>query len=265
MRILAFLLFASTVFAQPKPHIELAFSIGDETKHIVLRCGIDSLATEGLDLQLGEYPIPGHPPDGFHAGWEITTDGITDLSYVDFRPYPDIAPQERFSVTYGLNVSPKFYGRGDLLIIAWEYPLPRGIDSVVMTDRAGGAIARVVFGPQRADTIRGSAVELERFLVRVYYSPARAASVALPIESGAFASGFGEIVVPLPQSPADVQLYTLTGKQFPIECTYDGALLHCQMPDQNGWYLLTIRLPDGKHTWIPLYMMEHSTFVSIRR
>lgn len=257
--VLAFAL--ATVAAQEQPHIDLSFFVGDENRSIQLRCGIDSTATDGLDLQLGEYPIPGHPPDGFHAAFEITTDNITDLSYTDVRPYPG-SPTEQFVVEYSLNVTPKFYGRGDLLIFSWEYPLPRGIDSVVVTDRLGGVLARVVFGWQRADTLRGTTAELERFLVRVYYTPSRASFVDGSSAHPALQIIGGELLVPLPTSPAAVVLTSLTGKQRTPGYSYDGRYLHCPLTSlEQGLHLLTVVLLNGECIFFPILSCDHSTFV----
>ncbi len=250
-----------TVAAQDQPHIDFSFVVGDENRSIQLRCGIDSSATDGLDLQLGEYPIPGHPPDGFHAAFEITTDNITDLSYTDIRPYPD-SSAEQFVVEYSLNVTPKFYGRGELLIFAWEYPLPRGIDSVVVTDRLGGVLARVVFGWQRADTLRGTTAELERFLVRVYYTPSRASSVDESSAHRALQIVGEELLVPLPISPTAVVLTSLTGKQRIPDYSYDGRTLLCPLTSlEQGWHLLTVVLQNGERIFLPILCHDHSTFV----
>lgn len=55
MRFLALMLMVAVAqAAQQQPHLELPFLIGDENQSIALRCGIDSMATDGLDLQLGE-------------------------------------------------------------------------------------------------------------------------------------------------------------------------------------------------------------------
>lgn len=266
MRFLALMLMVAVAqAAQQQPHLELPFLIGDENQSIALRCGIDSMATDGLDLQLGEYPIPGHPPDGFHAAWEITTDDITDLSYADFRPYPDTST-EHFAVEYSLNVTPKFSGRGDLLIFAWDYPLPRGIDSVVVTDRLGGVLARIAFGPQRTDTLRGTTAELERFTVRVHYTPARASSVEVPAEHALPRLIGDELSLPLPLAPSVVAFYAVDGRAVTLPCSYDGASVRCNIRGlNNGWYVLRIVQCNGTEVHTPILVVGNSTFLPNRR
>ncbi len=242
-------LVAIALLAQEQPHIELRFTVRDErSSAITLRCGIDSTATDGIDPSLGEFPLPGHPPSGFHAAWEIVTDGIGDLSYADFRPYP-ASGGEHFYREYSLNVSPKLAGRGDLLIFRWEYPFPRGIDSVVVSDRLQGALVRFAFGPKGADTISGSYAELERFLVRVYYTPSQVLSVndTRRTHSSALLLADGTIVVPVPFLPESLIIYALDGKRYTVPFTYDGSTL-CFRADSlpHGWYVLVAISPRGE-------------------
>jgi len=244
-----FFFVAAVVLAQEQPHIELRFTVSDElSSGITLRCGIDSMATDGIDPSLGEFPLPGHPPSGFHAAWEIVTDGIGDLSYTDFRPYSDTA-SEHFYREYSLNVSPKLAGRGDLIIFRWEYPFPRGIDSVVVSDRLQGALVRFAFGPAGADTISGSYAELERFLVRVYYTPSQVLSVkdTRRIHSSAPSLADGTFLLPVPFQPASLNVYALDGKQCAVPYTYDGSTL-CIRTDAlpHGWFVLVAISPRGE-------------------
>ncbi|GIV55212.1 MAG: hypothetical protein KatS3mg039_1730 [Candidatus Kapaibacterium sp.] len=242
-------LVAVALLAQEQPHIELRFTVSDErSSGITLRCGIDSTATDGIDPSLGEFPLPGHPPSGFHAAWEIVTDGIGDLSYADFRPYPASAG-EHFYREYSLNVSPKLAGRGDLLIFRWEYPFPRGIDSVVVSDRLQGALVRFAFSPKGADTISGSFAELERFLVRVYYTPSQVLSVkdTRRIHSSALSLADGTFFLPVPFQPASLTVYALDGKQCAVPYTYDGSAF-CIRADSlpHGWYVFVAISPRGE-------------------
>ncbi|MCX7930660.1 MAG: hypothetical protein N2663_08085 [Chlorobi bacterium] len=240
--------------AAEQPHIELLFAIGDENKHITLRCGVDSNATNGLDVRLGEYPLPGHPPDGFHAAWEVTTDNITDLSYTDFRPYPDTSTAQ-FAITYNLTVSPKFSGRGDLLIVQWSSPLPRGIDSVVLTDRLGGALLRVRFDQRGSDTLTGSVVELERFHVHVYYSPSRAASVTQRNQTLQPIVANGYVLIPAldVSTIKSVEVFTLSGKRYTVEAQQDGSFLRWWIGDYPpGWYMISVASSSGSRQGIPL-------------
>ncbi|MCX8051984.1 MAG: hypothetical protein N3B17_08855 [Chlorobi bacterium] len=242
----------SDAVAQQKPHIELRFQISDELSNgIALRCGIDSAATDGLDLALGEYPLPGHPPDGFHAAWEIVTDDLSDLSYTDFRPYPDTAG-DHFAAHYDLNVSPQ-YTRGQMLIFRWMYPLPRGIDSVVVTDRLGGQLVNLRFGSNGADTIAGNYAQLERFIVRVYYTPSRVTSVTeqpfdpVPILSGR------ELYLSWHLPIRGVVVYDLSGQGRAVPYIGDGELLRCSLDGLScGWYLLVVTTPDGQRRSVPI-------------
>lgn len=245
-----FFFVAAVVLAQEQPHIELRFTVSDElSAGITLRCGIDSIATDGIDPSLGEFPLPGHPPSGFHAAWEIVTEGIGDLSYTDFRPYPDTA-SEHFFREYSLNVSPKLAGRGDMIIFRWEYPFPRGIDSVVVSDRLQGALVRFAFGPTGADTITGSYAELERFLVRVYYTPSKVLSVEdlrRTYASIILTSADGMFSLPVPFLPESLSVYTLDGKHCTVPYTYGGGTL-CIRTDAlpHGWFVLVAISPRGE-------------------
>lgn len=249
LRICLCLLLASVLLAQEQPHIELRFTVSDElSSGISLCCGIDSIATHGIDPSFGEFPLPGHPPSGFHAAWEIGTDGIGDLSYADFRPYPSAAG-EHFYREYSLNVSPKFAGRGNLLIFRWEYPFPRGIDSVVVSDRLQGALVRFAFGTAGVDTISGPYAELERFNVRVYYTPSRVLSVedTRRMHSSILSRVDEAFLLPVPFQPESLNVYTLDGKQRPVSYTYDGSTI-CIRADQLpcGWFVLVAISPRGE-------------------
>lgn len=241
------------VAAQERPRLEFSFLVSDEnTRGILLRCGIDSAATEGLDPLLGEYPMPGHPPDGFHAAWEIVTDGITDLSYTDFRPYPE-SVASHFAVDYSLNLSPKFTGRGDLLIFQWTYPLPRGIDSVIITDRLGGQLVTLRLGAKGADTISGSYVQLERFIVRVFYSPASVLSIEEQHDTPCLIVGQSPFTVSVPLPPITAMVYSLGGERIEGSYTYaDGVMTYHIKGVSCGWYLLLIYLQGGRQRVIPL-------------
>ncbi len=234
--------------AQERPHIDFRFLVSDElSAGLTLRCGIDSSATDGIDPALGEYPLPGHPPSGFHAGWEIESNGIGDLSYTDIRPYPD-STVEHFYRDYSLNISPRFAGRGDLLIFRWDYPLPKGIDSVVVMDRLQGALVHFQFGSSRTDTLRGSVAELERFLVRVYYSPARMLTMndQPRTQLHLLSSSDGEIVIPLLVQPMKVLLYTLMGKYVDVTPRVEVNTLHLPVHHlPAGWYVLVLSFLDG--------------------
>jgi len=253
----ALLFFVVTlVTAQERPHIELRFLVSDELNAgVTLRCGIDSTATDGIDPTLGEFPLPGHPPSGFHAGWEIVSNGIGDLSYTDIRPYPD-STVEHFYRDYSLNISPRFAGRGDLLIFRWDYPLPKGIDSVVVMDRLQGALVRFQFGPSRMDTLRGSNAELERFLVRVYYSPARTLTIMDQprMQLHLLSSSDGEIVIPVIGQPMKVMLYSLLGKHVEVTPCFEVDALHLPVNHlPAGWYILVLSFLDGtriKYTFV---------------
>ncbi|MCS7001019.1 MAG: hypothetical protein NZ481_09125 [Candidatus Kapabacteria bacterium] len=251
--VLWFILLTVTVFPQSRPHIELRFWIHDEQSNgIQLRCGIDSAATEGLDIALGEYPMPGHPPDGFHAAWIITSGTLTDLSYADFRPYPD-SGTESFAVDYDLTLSPKFSGRGDLLILRWQYPLPRGIDSVILIDRLGGRWVKLQFGPQGSDTIRGDAVQLERFIVRVFYTPARVLSVE-QFQKNHFVLQTGTILRILCDCmPSQVYLTSLDGRRFQLAYYHANSEISAILDGVSpGWYAVVLLCSSGEQYAVPI-------------
>lgn len=248
----AFFWMITIVAAQERTRLEFSFLVSDEnTRGILLRCGIDTAATDGLDPSLGEYPMPGHPPDGFHAAWEIVTDGITDLSYTDFRPYPD-SIIDHFVVDYSLNLSPKFTGRGDLLIFRWHYPLPRGIDSVIITDRLGGQLVTLRLGAKSADTISGTYVQLERFTVRVFYSPANVLSTEEKQDTPCLVVGQSTLVVSMPLPPQTAMVYSIRGEYIEGFYNYANGVMTYQLNGLSpGWYLLLVRLLDGGHRVMP--------------
>ncbi|MBS1536740.1 MAG: hypothetical protein JST20_03200 [Bacteroidetes bacterium] len=134
---LFFLLFSS-VEAQIPFTVELKITATDTSNNPIVKIplvlGIDTRATDSIDLNLGEQALPGHPPSGFHAGMLV----YNELSYKDYRRIP---PLKKFKIQYELNVSPKDPNRQDKpFFITWEYPLSKYIDSAQLTDRIDGSI-----------------------------------------------------------------------------------------------------------------------------
>ncbi len=157
------------VEAQPR-HIETIIAVNNENGDIAaVRFGLDSSATMGLDNGL-EFAVPGFPPQpaGLQVFLAFKDNNMGVLSYTDYRPFP-AGPV--FVDTFALVLTPSSdASRGARLSFQWAWPLDPNIDSIVVTDGLGGVIKRIKFDSREHDTLTGNAVNLEQFLVRVYYN-----------------------------------------------------------------------------------------------
>lgn len=123
----------NTANAQRK--VSLIIKVADESgSEVSMEAGVNDLATDSLDQNLGEQFIPGHPPapSAIHAAMLVEN----LLSYKNFRRIPDT---NKFSLEYTINVN-DYSERKVPFIFKWEYPLPRYIDSARIMDRLGGTI-----------------------------------------------------------------------------------------------------------------------------
>ncbi len=86
----------------------------------VLMFGLDSLATDGIDIQFGESDLPPFPPTGaFEARFNLPENGFSGTlsSYSDFRNVPSFpfTGQKEFRLAYQV-------GTGTVIKIDWNFP-----------------------------------------------------------------------------------------------------------------------------------------------
>jgi hypothetical protein len=132
--------------------------------------GFDAAATTGIDASLGEFAIPGFPPNpaGLQAALIYRDNGSAVLAYRDFRPYPSSLPS---ADTFTLMTTPASdLSRGNSLIFTWAYPLQKGIDSIIISDLFGGIVYKLKLDAREADTLGGNAMNLENFRIITYTS-----------------------------------------------------------------------------------------------
>ena len=113
-----FLLLTAFVFPQ---RVFDQITISDEDGGSkVLIFGLDSLATDGIDVQFGESDLPPFPPIGaFEARFFLPDNGFAGTlgSYWDFRNVPSFpfTGQKEFRLAYQV-------GTGTVIKIDWDFP-----------------------------------------------------------------------------------------------------------------------------------------------
>lgn len=152
-------------------HTETNITLRNEKgAYATVLLGFDASATTGIDASLGEFAIPGFPPNpaGLQAALIYRDNGAAVLAYRDFRPYPGTIPS---ADTFTLMTTPASdLSRGNSLIFTWAYPLQKGIDSIVISDLFGGIVYKLKLDSREADTLSGNSMNLENFRIITYTS-----------------------------------------------------------------------------------------------
>lgn len=163
--LLTFALASATLTGQEyavEKRIVLENSNGERFENCVF--GIDSRASDGMDSEMGEFMLPGHPPSQLHALFRLPLDegfSVLDLSYRDIRAIPD---EDFFYREYLLDVMVN----ADTLFMSWSLPLDEGIDSAHIVDYFTGDIFSVDMSTT-ADTMVANEF-LDKFLIKVWYN-----------------------------------------------------------------------------------------------
>jgi hypothetical protein len=165
-------------------HTETNITLRNEKgAYATVLLGFDAAATTGIDVSLGEFAIPGFPPNpaGLQAALIYRDNGSAVLAYRDFRPYPSSLPS---ADTFTLMTTPASdLSRGNLLIFTWAYPLQKGIDSIIISDLFGGIVYKLKLDAREADTLSGNAMNLENFRI-ISYTSSLTSDVAEEEEGG---------------------------------------------------------------------------------
>jgi hypothetical protein len=168
---LAIAMFVMSFCAVHAQHTETNITLRNEKgAYATVLLGFDAAATSGIDASLGEFAIPGFPPNpaGLQAALIYRDNGAAVLAYRDFRPYPSSLPS---ADTFTLMTTPASdLSRGNSLIFTWAYPLQKGIDSIIISDLFGGIVYKLKLDAREADTLSGNAMNLENFRIITYTS-----------------------------------------------------------------------------------------------
>lgn len=118
-----YLVFPFLAFAQIVPQVNIPINISDGVLTKTLFFGLDSIATNGIDRQLGEEEQPPLPPTGvFDArfiGTDINIPEIGEGLLKDYRPGSDTTKGQRIhELRYQV-------GTGNIITISWN--LPNGV------------------------------------------------------------------------------------------------------------------------------------------
>lgn len=164
---LPILVFVFTIIATsylPAQHIQTVLSVVDAANTgSQLYFGLDSAATDQRDSSMGESEKPGHPPGGMHALLLLPTG---ELCYRDFRKLtgaPYINKEFRVEVQ-------QFAARNKAPInFKWDYPLEKGIDSIIIYDRkTEGEKVRFSLDTRRKFVVYDDISD--SFIIQAYYS-----------------------------------------------------------------------------------------------
>ena len=148
--------------------IEMRMTLRNEfNKSYTVICGVDKNAGDSLDKNLGEFAFPNFPLDGFHAAWIVTDLGERVLSYKDFRTKKI---EMYYVVEYKLALPAPSDVRGKVIDFTWAWPLHQNIDSVTVIDEFDGLFLKQKLDNTEKFITTGSAANLEKFNVKVYYN-----------------------------------------------------------------------------------------------
>lgn len=127
--------------------------------------GVNTLATDSVDFNLGEADFPPAPAPGnstLQAFLNMDTVGVPGIwTYKDYRSVPE--NQNEFYRQYKLMT---FWGSGDSLRVYWG-KLPVSIKSAYFTDIIGGLAISVDMQKQESVVIKNKSVD--KFFVKVVY------------------------------------------------------------------------------------------------
>jgi hypothetical protein len=163
--ILVIPLIYSSMSAQKRA--EFKFIVGDETgTEVNLIAGVDSRATDSVDLVLGEQETPGHP--GFFIGIVSAGIKINNSPFFSYKSYRRLPLLDTFMLEYVINVN-SFEFRGIPFFFKWSYPLPRGIDSAVIEDPFGGDLYSISID-KKLKSIPITNEGLNNYSLKIWYS-----------------------------------------------------------------------------------------------
>ena len=195
--------------------IQTALSVFDnQNLGSVLFFGLDANATDGIDTALAESEFPPqHPGSGMHAALQLPPP--IDWSYRDYRKLtqePVIVKEFRIEVQYASQ-------RGNTpIVFKWEYPLAKGIDSIVIVDRkSNGLRAKFALDAKRRFEVNDDISD--SFLARAYYrnSPSDVAEEAAD-KSGVFPNPAGEFITISGISAGEsLAFVTIGGNVLPLQ------------------------------------------------
>lgn len=134
-----FILSYSLIIAQSRePFLKIPITVSDRNNTIQLSVGIDSTATDGIDIHLGEGELPPLPPTGAfdvrlvgnNIGIPLFNGSLKDFRYGDF-------PVNQ-SIIHDINIQ---RGSSDTVNFNWNFP--EGV-SGLLQDFFGGIVVNVL-------------------------------------------------------------------------------------------------------------------------
>lgn len=148
----------------PKLKINIADDRGGFFDKLIF--GLEPGASYDIDTALGEYAAPPmHPPTGLHGAFRVVDSrwGLL-FTYNDYRGVP--AEKDTFFYQYRIDLQKA--SATDSVIFSWYYPIPKYIDSIVITDIHGMDFVYIKLGEQRTETVKN--LYIEDFFVNVWYN-----------------------------------------------------------------------------------------------
>ncbi|GAB1430080.1 hypothetical protein MASR2M18_09130 [Ignavibacteria bacterium] len=224
----------------PAQHIQTVLSVVDVAdigSHLYF--GLDTSATDLRDSSMGESEKPGHPPGGMHALFILPSG---EMCYRDFRKLFAVPTLTR---EFRVEVQP-FAARDKAPInFKWDYPLEKGIDSIIIYDRkTEGKKVRFSLDTRRKFVVYDDISD--SFIIQAYYSfgptdvredlVKNDAPFPNPADNYLFIQGVAKGDV--------LEISTMNGQTYSLQTTDDNTAYVSELP--AGIYSVAVIGTNGK-------------------
>lgn len=127
--------------------------------------GLDTAATDGINSALGESEFfPSHPPSGMHAAIQFPPPG-NEWCYRDYRK---LVQGQYITKEFRIEVQSAPLRDNSPINFNWDFPLAKGIDSIVIVDRkTNGVRAKFYLDFKRKFVVSDD--QSDSFIARAYY------------------------------------------------------------------------------------------------
>jgi hypothetical protein len=185
--ILIAIICGSNIYAQ---QFTIKVADNNSTRSLDLTIGFNNSATIGIDTALGEGELPPFQPVGTgHAVLVLDLDRNAVFNdEIDMYTYKDIRPSSPIKAadTFWLAMSPWTDSRKELTF-SWNWPIPEGIDSIIIIDKPSGSTIRTKVNENGKYVIKPNEfgvgpITVENFYVIVYRNKSTS-SVEITAES----------------------------------------------------------------------------------
>jgi hypothetical protein len=161
-----FLVYIINISAQDTAKVSIPFLMYDNAGgQKMLYFGVDSTATDSIDINLGESDLPPFPPPGvFEARWILPQNGFNGSlsSYLDYRNMP-VLP---YTDTVEYRIRYQGANGADTMFFSWDFPVEV---TALMQDLVTGTIVNVPMSGSGVFGLANFSV-LDQMKLTVYYN-----------------------------------------------------------------------------------------------